>query len=186
MVALPPHDSDHHAGDSERLLRTFGQWQTEWDEPSQNNLDANFKAQVNFAIQRIVNGVGPIRLRFALAEQFGERCQVKRVSQAAYRAIQDASQLPADVQRAVVAAQRSEAIQGAIQDRMWGAALAGLARAGEVAGELREDTGLAPEDLRLVVEIEGDQTPLPAGETEPLRTETAETEMAETGETELA
>jgi hypothetical protein len=186
VVALPPHDSDHYAGDSERLLRSFGQWQTEWDEPSQNNLDANFKEQVNFAIQRIINGIGPIRLRFALAEQFGERCQVKRVATAAYKAIQDASQLPADVQRAVIATQRQEAIQGAIQDRAWGAVGSMLARAGEVAGELREDAGLAPDDLRLVVEIEGEQMPLPAGETEPLSTETAETEMVETGETELA
>jgi hypothetical protein len=185
VVALPPHDSDHLAGDSERLLRSFGQWQTEWDEPSKDNLDAGFKAQVNFAIQRIINGAGPIKLRFALAEQFGERCQTRRVASAAYKAIQDASALPADVQRAVIATQRSEAIQGAIQDRMWGAALAGLARAGEVAGELREDVGLSADDLRLVVEIEGDAAPLPAGETEPLTAETAETETAET-EKELA
>jgi hypothetical protein len=111
---------------------------------------------------------------------------VKRVATAAYKAIQDASALPADVQRAVIATQRQEAIQGAMADRAWGAVGSMLARAGEVAGELREDAGLVPEDLRLVVEIEGDQTPLPAGETEPLTAETAETEMVETGETELA
>jgi len=186
VVALPPHDSDHLAGDSERLLRSFGEWRSEWDEPSKDDLSAGFRAQVNFAIQRVVNGAGPIRLRFALAEKFGERCQMKRVSQAAYRAIQDAAQLPAEVQRAVIATQRSEAIQGAIQDRAWGAAGSMLARAGDAAGELREDAGLAPDDLRLVVEIEGEQMPLPAGETEPLTAETPETEMVETGETELA
>ena len=168
MVALPPHDACHETPDSERLLRSFGNWQSEWDDRPQVEVDTTFRDQVDFAIKCILYGAGPIRLRFALAQEYGERCQVKRVATAAYRAIQDAGELPAEVQRAVIAAQRQEAIQGALVDRAWGPALAGLARAGDVAGELAEDTGLRPEDLRLVVEVEDDAAPLPEGQGEPV------------------
>jgi hypothetical protein len=146
-------------------LRAFGCYHAEWDAP---DIEAPFKEQVNFAVKRIQAGAGPIRLRFALAEEFGQRCQLGRVIQAAYRAIQDADSLPAEVKRAVVAVQRQEAIQGAMADRAWGPALAGLARAGDACGELSEDVGLRPEDLRLVVEVEGDSPPLPAGQEEPM------------------
>ena len=168
MVALPPHDACHETPDSERLLRSFGNWQSEWDDRPQVEVDTTFRDQVNFAIQAIIDGAGPIRLRFALAQEYGERCQVKRIVTAAYKAIHDADQLPAEVKRAVIAARRERVTEGAIQDRAWGPALAGLARAGDVAGELAEDTGLRPEDLRLVVEVEDDAAPLPEGEGEPV------------------
>jgi hypothetical protein len=47
----------------------------------------------------------------------------------------------------------------------WGAALKGLDRAGEIAGELRESAGLSDEDLVLTVAIEGEAPALPMGET---------------------
>jgi hypothetical protein len=55
----------------------------------------------------------------------------------------------------------------------WGAALKGLDRAGEIAGELRESAGLSDEDLVLTVAIEPESHPLPPAET---------AETAETGE----
>jgi hypothetical protein len=185
VVALPPHNPpDHHAPDSERLLRTFGTWHREWDEsPIHADSPADRDEQIKFAIQQYANGLLPIQVRWALAEQFGRDCQITRVQKAAERTIQAQQQQPPELRRALVAIQRQRAIQGAIQAGMWGPALAGLARAGDVAGELAGDAGLSPDDLRLVVAIEGDDAmPLPAGQGEPLAAETGET--GETGETE--
>jgi hypothetical protein len=47
----------------------------------------------------------------------------------------------------------------------WGAALRGLDRAGEIAGELRESAGLSEEDLVLTVTVEAESHPLPPVET---------------------
>ena len=191
MVALPPHNPlDHHAPDSERLLRTFGTWQTQWDEnPAHADTPADKDEQVRFAIQAYADGCLPIQVRWKLAEQFGRDCQITRVQKAAEKAIQAQQQQPPELKRALIAVQRQRAIQGAIQAGQWNAALSGLARAGDVAGELSGDAGLTADDLRLVVAIEGeDAMPLPAGQGEPVAAETAETETVETaiGETEPA
>ena len=82
----------------------------------------------------------------------------------------------------MVAASRQAAIQGAIADHAWGAALKGLERAGEIAGELRESAGLSEEDLVLTVSVE--QPVLPAGESQPVSDETAPSLNDETVEIE--
>lgn len=179
MVALPGWTPDHHLPDSERILRTFGAWH----ESATIQEAPEFQRMVDFAIQAYSRGAGRIRVRWALRDEFGGD---RRIGQAQARAeaeiLKAEESTPAPFKRALVAIQRQEAIQGAIAAGMWGPALAGLARAGEVAGELDREVGLGPDDLRLVVEIEGDVIPLPPAEGEPL--ETSETLAAETSETE--
>jgi hypothetical protein len=82
----------------------------------------------------------------------------------------------------MVAAARQAAIQGALRTGDWGQALKGLDRAGEIAGELRESAGLSEEDLVLTVSVE--QPVLPAGESQPVSSETAVNLTDETVETE--
>lgn len=182
MVALPGHSPlDPSTPDSERILRTFGHWEREWDERTiQSDEPQGFAEQVKYAIQCYENGQMPIQVRWSLAEKFGHSCRIRRVCRAAEVAIQGQQEQPAELRRALIAIQRQRAIQGAIQDRAWGPALAGLARAGDVAGELSGEAGLSPEDLRLVVAIEGEELTLPAGQGEPVAAETGETETVET------
>lgn len=167
MTALPGHDpvDAHVLPDSERILRAHGGWQREWDE-SKHAIHAQdppeHDEQVKFAIQCYARGLLPIQVRWELAERYGRACRIGSVQRSAERAIQAAAEAPAPWRRAQVALMRQTAIQGAIQDRAWGAAGAMIARAGEVAGELDREATLSPEDLRLVVAIEGDEdTPLP-------------------------
>jgi hypothetical protein len=84
----------------------------------------------------------------------------------------------------MVAAQRQQAIQGALADGQWGAALKGLDRAGEIAGELRESAGLSEEDLVLTVSVEEPIQGLPGGDPQPVSGETDDNLTAETAETE--
>ena len=72
---------------------------------------------------------------------------------------------PAELRRAMVAAARQTAIQGALARGEWGAALRGLDRAGEIAGELRESAGLSEGDLVLTVTVEEAPSPPLPGET---------------------
>lgn len=180
MTALPGHDpvQPHVLPDSERILRAHGGWQREWDERKpaiQEQVLPEHDEQVKYAIQLYARGLLPIQVRWELAERFGRDCRIGSVQRSAERAIQSASEAPAPLRRAQVALMRQTAIQGAIQDRCWGPALAGIARAGEVAGELDREAQLGPEDLRLVVAIEGDEdTPLPPA--------SADTNADQTGE----
>lgn len=164
MTALPGHSwHDPTAPDSERLLRTFGGWQREWDESAiQAEQEPEYHDQVKYAVELYGRGFLPIEVRWELAERYGRACSIGRVQKAAERAIQAVQEQPPELRRALVAHQRQKAIQGALQDRAWGPAGAMLARAGEVAGELGEELGLSPEDLRLTVEIEDETPTLPA------------------------
>jgi hypothetical protein len=71
----------------------------------------------------------------------------------------------------MVAATRQRAIQGSLRAGQFGAAAKLLERAGEVAGELREASGLAEEDLVLTVSVE-QPAALPAGDSQPAQAET--------------
>jgi hypothetical protein len=93
-----------------------------------------------------------------------------------------AESAPPELRRAMVAATRQAAIQGAMATRDWGPALKGLERAGEIAGEMRESAGLSEEDLVLTVSVEAPV--LPAGESEPVSSETAPSLTDETVEIE--
>jgi hypothetical protein len=84
----------------------------------------------------------------------------------------------------MVAAQRQQAIQGALADGQWGAALRGLDRAGEIAGELRESAGLSEEDLVLTVSVEAEPVAIQEGDSQPVSGETESDLTAETAETE--
>ena len=82
----------------------------------------------------------------------------------------------------MVAATRQRAIQGSLRAGQFGAAAKLLERAGEVAGELREASGLAEEDLILTVSIE-QPAALPAGDSQPVAAETGADLTVETVET---
>jgi hypothetical protein len=181
VTALPGHNPlDHLVPDQEKLLRRFGAWQQEWDEPQTEETENAFIAQVRFAIQCYKRGLTPLEVRWELAEQFGRRCRIIRVEKAAQRALVEASKAPRETQLALVAIQRATVIQEAMKDRQWGPALRGIDRQGDVLGELNPEAGLSADDLRLVVEIEGDDPPLPAGEGEPIQGEQEQAEAAET------
>jgi hypothetical protein len=83
----------------------------------------------------------------------------------------------------MVAAARQQAIQGALAAGQYGAALKGLDRAGEIAGELRESAGLGEGDLVLSVTIE-DPASLPASDSQEVSTETGSSLTVEMAETE--
>ena len=82
----------------------------------------------------------------------------------------------------MVAAARQKAIQASLRAGQFAAAAKLLERAGEVAGELREASGLAEEDLILTVSIEQPAS-LPAGESQPVSAATGANLTVETGET---
>jgi hypothetical protein len=84
----------------------------------------------------------------------------------------------------MVAAARQEVIQGALAAGDWGAALRGLDRAGEIAGELRESAGLTEDDLILTVQVEEPAPELPGGDSQPVSAENEHDLTAETAETE--
>jgi hypothetical protein len=83
----------------------------------------------------------------------------------------------------MVAAARQQAIQGALADGQWGAALKGLDRAGEIAGELQESANLSEEDLVLTVSVEA-HSELPGGDSQPVAGENERDLAPETTETE--
>ena len=109
----------------------------------------------------------PIHVRWHLAEEHSSlpaRTR-NRAQREAERALCAAEQAPPELRRAMVAASRQRAIHGAMAAGQWGAALRGLDRVGEIAGELRESAGLSEEDLTLTVTVEAESHPLPPVET---------------------
>jgi hypothetical protein len=185
MTALPAHDPpDHQRDDQEKLLRTFGAWQQEWDETADDAIQsADFATQVKFAIQCHAEGMDELLVRWKLIEQFGRRCRIGLVEAAVDRALKASRRLSREAKLAKVELQRSRAIQGALAAGEWGSAMRGIDRQGDALGELSAEAGLSADDLRLVVEIEGESLPLEPGTGEPIQGEQEQAEMAETGET---
>lgn len=172
----------HCRPDSERLLRTHNAWQASWD-VSDNQEAPDIEALTQEAFELYASGLLPIQVRWKLGEahSYLDNRLLTRIQRRAERALCAAETAPPELRRAMVAASRQQAIQGAIQAQHWGAALKGLDRAGEIAGELRESSGLSDEDLVLSVTIE--QPSIAAGESQPVSTETEASLTIETVET---
>jgi len=173
----------HCRPDSERLLRTHNAWQASWDQSDkEQEPDIDTLAQQAFAYYS--SGYLPIQVNWLLrAKHSGVRpALISRAQRKAEAALCAAESAPPELRRAMVAATRQKAIQGALMAGQYGAAAKMLERAGEVAGELRESAGLAEEDLVLTVTVE--QPALPAGDSRPVASETGADLTAETVETE--
>lgn len=181
MDPLPIHRraiQPHLLPDSERLLRRHGAWVASWDASDQES-DVAFDVIIKAAFNAYSRGLLPIQVGWDLAEKFPQlpARELRRAQRAAEKALAAAETAPPELRRAMVAATRAQAIQGALAAGEWSAALRGLDRAGEIAGELRESAGLGEEDLCLTVMIEAPPAPLPHS------TETSETAGEITGET---
>ena len=107
---------------------------------------------------------------------------ISRAQRRAEAALCAAESAPPELRRAMVAATRQKAIQGSLRAGQFGATAKLLERAGEVAGELREASGLSEEDLVLTVSIE-QPAALPAGDSQPVQTEAGADLTVETVET---
>jgi len=158
MTQLPPHYTDDpEALDSERLLRAFGVWRPEYEQRTEVlPPPADFVQHVACAYRAFMKGLTPTQVRLELAEKHPECRSPQKAIQGALRAIQADEEGSREHRARLVAIQRQTAIQGAIQDRAWGAVRGLLADAGAVAGELDPELSLSRDDLRLIVEIEGD------------------------------
>jgi hypothetical protein len=165
----------HLLPDSERLLRTHSSWVASWDASDKEEEGTDYDELVRKAFNLYAQGLLPIQVRWELARKHSSTPArtLNRAQREAEKALCAAESAPPELRRAMVAAARQRAIHGALREGQWGAALKGLDRAGEIAGELRESAGLSEEDLVLTVAIEAESHPLPP-------VETAET--AETGE----
>ena len=174
----------HCRPDSERLLRTHNVWQASWDQSNENDETPDIDELTQEAFKHYANGLLPIQVRWELAKahSYLSNATLTRIQRRAERALCAAETAPPELRRAMVAAARQAAIQGALRTGDWGQALKGLDRAGEIAGELRESAGLSEEDLVLTVSVE--QPVLPAGESQPVSSETAVNLTDETVETE--
>lgn len=174
----------HCRPDSERLLRAHNAWQASWDQ-SDNEEAPDVETLVKQAFNYYSIGLSPIQVRWRMAEEHPTlpARTLGRIQRRAETALLAAESAPAELRRAMVAATRQQAIQGALAAGQYGAALKGLDRAGEIAGELRESAGLSEGDLVLTVAIE-DPTTLPAGDSQPVSAETAPDLTVETVETE--
>ncbi len=175
----------HCRPDSERLLRTHNAWQASWDQsdkPQEPDIDT--LAQQAFAYYS--SGYLPIQVNWRLRAKHpnARPALISRAQRKAEAALCAAESAPPELRRAMVAATRSRAIQGALRSGQYGAAAKMLERAGEIAGELRESAGLAEEDLVLTVSIEQPGA-LPAGDSQPVSGETGADLKAETVETEV-
>jgi hypothetical protein len=188
MAALPAHNPfSHDTDDAEKILRVFGEWQEQWDENGNCAIqDTDFAAQVKYAIQLYGKFKTPLEVRWELAETYGRKCRVKRVEQAAQAALLAQESVPRETRLAIIGYQRAQVAQAALACGQLSVALKALDRAGDVLGELSAESGLGADDLRLVVEIEGDGEglPLPASDGESIQAQAGELETAETGETE--
>jgi hypothetical protein len=174
----------HCRPDSERLLRAHNAWQASWDKSDEEEAP-DLDALIQQAFNLYSDGLSPIQVRWRMVD-----CHpllparvLTRAQRRAEAALVAAESAPPELRRAMVAAARQKAIQGALATREWGPALKGLERAGEIAGELRESAGLAEEDLVLTVTVEdagslpgGDSQPVPAENDSILTVETLETE----------
>jgi hypothetical protein len=171
----------HLLPDSERLLRAHNEWAAAWDQSGNEEEEFDFEAQVKNAYNHYSDGLSPIQVRWRLQQEnpLLPARQIARVQRAAERALLAAESAPPELRRAMVAAGRQQAIQGALRRGDWGSALRGLDRAGEIAGELRESAGLSEEDLVLVVTVEDPAPPPLLGEA----SETGHVLTGETGET---
>jgi len=185
MAALPAHNPLHHdTDDAEKILRVFGEWQQEWDEPNGAIQDDAFAAQVQFAIQCYSDGMLPLAVRWKLAETYGKRCKIGQVERAVQKALLSLDKAPRELQLALVRLQRANVLQKAMACGQLGVALKALDREGDRLGELSGESGLGPDDLRLTVEIEGDGAlPLEPGTEEAIQAPTEQAETVETGET---
>jgi len=174
----------HCRPDSERLLRTHNAWQASWDQSNENEETLDIDELTQEAFKHYANGLLPIQVRWELARahQYLTNTTLTRIQRRAERALCAAETAPPELRRAMVAASRQAAIQGALRTGDWGQALKGLERAGEIAGELRESAGLSEEDLVLTISVE--QPALTAGESQPVSTETGASLTPETVETE--
>jgi hypothetical protein len=174
----------HCRPDSERLLRTHNAWQASWDQSSESEEAPDLEALTQEAFNHYASGLLPVQVRWKLAEahSYLTNTTLTRIQRRAEKALMAAESAPPELRRAMVAATRQVAIQGAITDHAWGAALKGLERAGEIAGELRESAGLSEEDLVLTVSVE--QPAIAAGESQPVSDETAASLTDETVEIE--
>lgn len=157
----------HLLPDSERVLRAHSAWIASWDASDVEEEGTDYDALLKKAFNLYASGLMPIEVRWRLAEQHSSvpaRTR-SRAQREAERALAAAETAPPELRRAMVAAARWRAIHGALAGAQWAAALRGLDRAGEIAGELRESAGLSEEDLILTVAIEQESHPLPPVET---------------------
>jgi hypothetical protein len=175
----------HCRPDSERLLRAHNAWVADWDLSNQEEEAPDFDALVEKAFTLYARGLLPIQVRWKLRQEHSSvpARTLTRAQRHAEQALCAAEGAPPELRRAMVAAQRQQAIQGALADGQWGAALKGLDRAGEIAGELRESAGLSEEDLVLTVSVEA-HSELPEGDSQPVAGENERDLTPETAETE--
>lgn len=174
----------HCRPDSERLLKAHNVWQASWDNSTESEEAPDIEALTQEAFNHYASGLLPVQVRWKLSEahSYLSNATLTRIQRKAERALMAAESAPLELRRAMVAAARQTAIQGALATRDWGPALKGLERAGEIAGELRESAGLSEEDLVLTVTVE---TPaIAAGESQPVSGETAPSLSNETVEIE--
>ena len=181
LVELPIHCRP----DSERLLRAHNAWVAEWDASAQQEEAPDFDALVKEAFNLYARGMLPIQVRWRLAEAHSSlpARTLARAQRHAEKALCAAESAPPELRRAMVAAARQEVVQGAMAAGDWGAALRGLDRAGEIAGELRESAGLSEEDLVLTVQVEA-PAELPGSDSHPVAAENEADFTPETVETE--
>ncbi len=173
----------HFLPDSERLLKTHNAWVADWDCSNQEEEPA-LETLVQKAFSLYAQGLLPIQVRWELSKEHPSLPArvLTQVQRHAEKALVAAESAPPELRRAMVAAARQRAIQGALASGEWGAALKGLDRAGEIAGELRESAGLALEDLTLTIQVE-DLNSLPESESQPVSPEIKGSLTVETGET---
>jgi hypothetical protein len=165
-------------------LRTHNAWQASWDQSSENEEAPDLEALTKEAFSYYASGLLPVQVRWKLGEAHPclPNTTLTRIQRRAEKALLAAESAPPELRRAMVAAARQTAIQGAIRTGEWGMALKGLERAGEIAGEMRESAGLSEEDLVLTVSVE--QPAIAAGESQPVSDETAASLIDETVEIE--
>jgi hypothetical protein len=173
----------HLLPDSERLLKTHNAWIADWDLSNQEEEPA-LETLIQKAFNLYARGLLPIQVRWELSTDHPSLPArvLTQVQRHAEKALCAAESAPPELRRAMVAAARQRAIQGALATGEWGAALKGLDRAGEIAGELRESAGLAQEDLVLTIQVE-DLESLPSSESQPVSAETEASLNDETAET---
>lgn len=173
----------HFLPDSERLLRTHKSWVASWDCSNDEEEEPDIEALAREAFNLYSEGMLPIQVRWEMASRHAgiQARYLARAQRRAEKAVQAAEKAPPELRRALVAVTRQKAIQGALAAGQWGAALKGLDRAGEIAGELREAAGLSEEDLVLTVSVESDPASvLPMGESQAVSVEIGGLSQGET------
>lgn len=164
-------------------MRAHNVWAAEWDKSNEEEEAPDLNALIQEAFNLYSDSLSPIQVRWRLQDRYPALPArlIARAQRGAERALLAAESAPADLRRAMVAAARQRAVHGAMAAGQWGAALKGLERAGDVAGELREAAGLTEEDLVLSVVVE--QPALAQGDSQRVSPETGASLTAETAET---